>query len=348
MTATAGRGRVVVVNCAVPNFPRAHLVPLQELASRILETRAVEGDPSVLAKELLAGFYEVCQRYGLDGTLEDLGLTDEAALAEHPELRAALADRLGNKAEFDPRGPRNAKPKQLADSVVATLGLTVTDEADRTITFDDDVRKAVTGALGSVIEAELAVPKIREDIIQRARARIQEQHLSAFEKISAQLDERGMRMVRQPKVPLDAQQAINELLYEARNAVVDKAGNAAIDRAKTVLAKTNAEAAERIDQPITLKLTPRQVAIRRVADSRVSKVPSSVILTLLESLTELARLAWRSQEKPVREYSASQAYTVGELIQHPKFGRGEVTGVEIKRIDVEFPEGKYTLVHARK
>jgi hypothetical protein len=337
-----------VLNCAVPNLPRAHLVPLQELALRILETRAVEGDPSVLAKELLAGFYDVCQRYGLDGTLDALGLTNEAALSDHPELREALAVRLGNKAEFDPRGPRNAKPKQLADCLVATLGLTLTDEEHPTITLEDDVRKAVAGALGGVIESELAVPKIREDIIQRARARIQEQHLSSFEKISAQLDERGMRMVRQPKVPLDAQQAINELLFEARNVVIEKAGNAAIDRAKAVLAKSNAEAAERIDQPITLKLTPRQVAIRRVADSRVSKVPSAVIHTLLESITELARIAWRSLEKPVREYSAGQTYTVGELIQHPKFGKGEVTGVAIQRIDVEFPEGKYTLVHARK
>jgi hypothetical protein len=319
---------------------------LQELASRILETRAVEGNPEVLARDLLTGFCDVCLRSGLDGVLEALALTDD--VTEHPELRSALAAKLGNKADFDPRGPRNAKPKQLVDCVLAVLGLTVIDEPDRTITLGDDVRTAVTGALATVIDVELAVPKIREDIVARARAGCEERHRSAFDKITAQLDDQGMRMIRQPKVPLDAVQATQHLLLEARHAVIAKAAHAAIDRAKQVLARASTDAAERIDQPITLRLTPRDVAIERVADARVSKAPAAVALALFESLSELARLAWRSQERPVRAYGASQTFAVGELIEHPRFGRGEVKSVATQHVEVEFPDGKYTLVHARK
>jgi hypothetical protein len=275
-------------------------------------------------------------------------LTEDAAGTEHPELRSALAAKLANKADFDPRGPRNAKPRQLTECMIAVLGLTVTDEPDRTITLGDDVRGQVAAALAAVIEVELAVPKIREDILARARAGCEERYLSAFDKIAAQLDERGLRMVRQPKVPLDAVQAIQHQLFEARHAVVARAAHAAIDRAKQVLAGASPEAAERLEQPIMLRLTPREVAIRRVADDRESKAPAAVVRGLLDGLTELARLAWRSQERPVRAYAASQTFAVGELVEHPKFGRGAVVSVATQRIEVEFPEGKYTLVHARK
>ena len=321
---------------------------MQELAARILETRAIEGDPEQLARELFVGFHELCLRLGLDGVLEDLGLTDDVDGTEHPQLRSALATRLGNKAEFDPRGPRNAKPKQLADAVVAALELTVTDDPPPTITLDDDVRRGFGAALLTVIEVELAIPKIREDIIRRGRQVCEERYLSAYDKITAQLDERGMRMVRQPKVPLDAVQAIQQLLFDARFAAIEQGAHAAIDRAKQVLAKASKEAAERIEKPITLKLTPRQVAIRRVADAHASKVPAAVAQGLHDALTELAHLAWRSQERAVREYAASATFAVGELLQHPKFGQGSVISVATQRIEVEFPEGKFTLVHARK
>jgi hypothetical protein len=321
---------------------------LQEVAARILETRAIEGDPEQLARELFGGFHELCLRLGLDGVLDELGLTDDADGTEHPQLRSALATRLGNKAEFDPRGPRNAKPKQIADAVVASLGLTVTDDADRTITLDDDVRRAVGSALTNVIEVELATTKIREDIIRRGRQACEERYLTAYDKITAQLDDRGMRMVRQPKVALDAVQAIQQLLFDARYAAIEQGANAAIDRAKQVLAKASPEAAERLEQPITLKLTPRQVAIRRVADARASKVTAAIAQGLLDALTELAHLAWRKQEQAVRAYSASTTFSVGELLEHPKFGQGTVITVAIQRIEVEFPEGKFTLVHARK
>jgi len=332
----------------VPAFPRAHLVPLQEVAARILETRAIEGDPEQLARELFVGFHELCLRLGLDGVLDELALTDDADGTEHPQLRSALATRLGNKAEFDPRGPRNAKPKQIADAVVASLDLTVTDDPERTITLDDDVRRAVGSALSTVVEVELATTKIREDIIRRGRQACEERYLAAYDKITAQLDERGMRMVRQPKVALDAVQAIQQLLSDARYAAIEQGANAAIDRAKQVLAKASPEAAERIEQPITLKLTPRQVAIRRVADARASKVTAAIAQGLLDSLTELAHLAWRKQERAVRAYSASTTFSVGELLEHPKFGQGTVITVATQRIEVEFPEGKFTLVHARK
>ncbi|MEO7092773.1 MAG: hypothetical protein ABI175_05950, partial [Polyangiales bacterium] len=229
----------------MPAFPRAHVVPLQELAARILESRAIEGDPEQLARELFVGFHDLCLRFGLDGVLEELALTDDVDGTEHPQLRSALATRLANKAEFDPRGPRNAKPKQLADAVIAALDLTVTDDADRTITLDDDVRRAVGSALSTVIEVELGTTKIREDIIRRGRQACEERFLSAYDKITAQLDERGMRMVRQPKVALDAVQAIQQLLFDARFAAIEQGAHAAIDHAKKVLAKASPEAAER-------------------------------------------------------------------------------------------------------
>ena len=332
----------------MPVFPGAHIGPLQEVAARILETRAIEGDPDQLARELFAGFHELCLRLGLDGVLEDLGLTDDADGTEHPDLRSALATRLGNKAEFDPRGPRNAKPKQLADAVVATLGLTVNEDPAPSISLDSDVRKTMMQALATVLEIELAIPKIREDIIRRGRTRCEERFLSSYEKITAQLDERGMKMVRQPKVPLDAVQAVQQLLVDARFAAIEQAANLAIDRAKPVLAAASAEAAERIDTPVTLKLTPRQVAVRRVADVRASKIPEAVAQGLLAALSELVHLTWLVQERPARPYSASATFTVGELVEHPKFGRGSVTAVATQRMDVEFPEGKMTLVHARK
>jgi len=143
-------------------------------------------------------------------------------------------------------------------------------------------------------------------------------------------------------------QAIQHLLFEARRAVIGAAANTAIDRAKQVLARANPEVAARIDQPITLRLTPRDVAIQRSVDPRVSSVPTTIAPALLDGLAELTWIAWRSQERPARPYGASQTFAVGELVEHPKFGRGTVLSVATQHVEVEFPDGKYTLVHARK
>ncbi len=328
---------------------------MQDLAARVLDSRAVGCDSETLAKDMLGGFVEVCMRAGLDGVLlklseavPDLDISDGAALAEDPRFRPALAARLDNKAEFDAGGPRNAKPRQLAESLIATLGLTLTDEPDRSITLPDESRAQVLAALTNVADIELAAPLMRDTIIAKARAACEERYVQAFDKIAAQLDERGMRMLRQPKVALDAVQAVQQALFETRNAVIAKAAHAAIERATPVLGRASAEAAARIARPLTHKLTPRDVAIRRAQDSRVPKVPAAVALSLFESLTELCHLVWRPLDRPVRTYGASQTFAVGDLVEHPKFGRGSVLSADHQRIEVEFPEGKYTLVHARK
>ena len=66
---------------------------------------------------------------------------------------------------------------------------------------------------------------------------------------------------------------------------------------------------------------------------------------LLDGLAQLCHLAWRPLEKPIRTYGASQTFVVGDLIDHPKFGRGSVTSCALQRIEVEFADGKQTLVH---
>jgi hypothetical protein len=126
---------------------------------------------------------------------------------------------------------------------------------------------------------------------------------------------------------------VQQVLFDARQAVFERVANAAIDRAKQVLARVNAEAAERIDQPITHRLTPRDVAVRRVSDARVSKMPAAVVTSLFDSLTELCHLAWRALEQPVRPYAASQTFAVGDLVEHP-VGRGSVVSCATQRIEV--------------
>lgn len=321
----------------------------------MIERRSLACDSETLARDLLTGFFEVCMRAGLDGVLvgieqafAPLEITDGSVLAEDPRLRSALVEKLGNKAYFDQGGPRNAKPRQLADCLLAILSLTLADEPDQTFAFGDEVRAEVTAALASVVDVELAVPQIRATIIEKGRSLCEERYHGAFDKITAQLDERGMRMIRQPKVPLDSVQAVQQVLFDARQAVFERVANAAIDRAKQVLARVNAEAAARIDQPITHRLTPRDVAVQRASDARVSKMPAAVVTSVFDSLTELCHLAWRALEQPVRPYSASQTFAVGDVVEHPKFGRGSVVSCATQRIEIEFPEGRHTLVHARK
>ncbi|MCX5743201.1 MAG: hypothetical protein NT062_11975 [Proteobacteria bacterium] len=334
-------------------FPRSHVVLLQELGARLLDSRKVGSDLETLARDLLVGFFDGCMRAGLDRVLAllaeahpPLDVTDRFALADHPVWLPALVAQLGT-IDLDGGGPRSAKPRQLAERVVAALGLTLSDEVVPAIALDDGVRTAVVAALASVVDVDLAVPKIRETIVAAARARCEARYLPALERIAAQLDERGLRVVKQPKLPLDAVQAVQRVLFDARNAVVEQVARAAIDRARDVIAAADADAAARIDAPITLRLTPRDVAIVRACDARVAKLPEAIAASLLDSLTELARLAWRAPTRTARPYAASQTFAVGELIDHPKFGRGTVTSCLAQRIDVEFPDGNHTLVHVR-
>ncbi len=333
-------------------FPRRHLDSVQALAARLLETRRITIADEALARDLLVGFFDICVRSGLDGVLAELErlfppleITDRTALAEHPQLPLALIKMIGEKLDFTDGGPRSAKPRQLADCVVATLALTLVDEPDRSIALADAVRVEVVAAIAGVVDVELAVPKIRETIVATARERCDERYHSAFDKIAAQLDERGLQLIRQPKVSLDAVKAVQQALTEARHALVEKVAGVAIDRARDTLARRDAGAAARIDLPITHRLTPREVAIRRART--VLMTPPAIAYSLFESLTELVQIAWQPIERPVRAYAASQTFAVGDLLDHPKFGRGSVVASVAQRIEVEFPDGRHTLVHVR-
>ena len=329
---------------------------MRETAARLFESRRGGTDLKVVARDLLVGFHDVCTFAGLDGVLAEvagafglLEVADRAALADHDAVFSALVARL-RTVDLDPDsgGPRNAKPGQLADSVVAVLDLTVVETPDDSISLGDDVRVAVTAALASVLDVEMAAPTMRESIITDARARCDESFHAAFDKIAAALDERALQPVKQPKVPVHALHAVQRALSEARDAFVARVANAAIDRAAAAFEHAGAPAtdiAARIGRPVTFRATVRDVAILRANDSRVPRTPSAQVRSLLDSLTTLARITWRAAEKPVRPYAASQTFAVGDLIDHPKFGRGSVVSSLAQRIDVEFADGKHTLIH---
>jgi hypothetical protein len=335
------------------DFPRRYVDSLHEHAARLLDSRKPASENTALARELLAGFFDICMRAGLDRVLVELehafpplDISERSALHDHPTLVPALAARL-ETYDLDGGGPRNARPGQLVDGIAATLGLTFTDEGGETITLDDKVRADVAIALGSAVDVELAVPQLRTTIIANARELCEPRHLAAFDKIAAELDERGMRVMKQPKVPLDAVQAVQRHLNDARSALVERVVRTAIDRAQAVIARADTDIAARIDQPITHRLTPRDVAILRATDPRVIKTPATIVELLLVSLAELLRFAWRAPERPVRPYAVSQTFGVGDLVDHPKFGRGTVTSCNTQRIEVEFADGTHTLIHAR-
>lgn len=50
--------------------------------------------------------------------------------------------------------------------------------------------------------------------------------------------------------------------------------------------------------------------------------------------------------RPARGYAATESYTVGDVISHPKFGMGEVVDARAGKIDVKFGGEKRTLLHA--
>ena len=324
-------------------FPRALLPKLHELAARLLDSRKTNAPHEPFARALLVGFEDVCEHMGLDALVAQL--PDD--LEDDPAVRAALVAQL-EAAELDRGGPRNARPGKVADCVVAALGLTLVDTPDTTIAVDAGVRDEITAAVASIVDVEVAPARLRDAIIGHARPRCDEAHILVFDKIAAQLDERGMRMMKQPKVPLDASQAVQRLLTEARHAVLGHTVTTALDRAKAILERANAAAAARIDEPISLRVTPRDVLIARVVDDRVSKVPATVTAAIVDGLTELARLTWHVPEAAARTYSPRETFAVGDAIDHPKFGRGTVTAVTGQKMDVEFAETTTTLVHARK
>lgn len=334
------------------DFPGPRVAALQDHATRLYEARRPGTSLAALARDLLLAFFDVCAHSGLDRVLADLALAfppldlgDRSALASHEAVLAAMVAQL-EAIDLDGGGPRGLKPRQLVDCVVAALGLTLVDEPDRAITLDGAARVDVTRALAAVVDVELAAPKLRADIIADARARCDPRHHAAFDRLAAQLDERGLQLVKQPKVPIDALHATQYALFDARNAVIARVVSAALDRARDVLADTAPEAGARIDQPITLRMTPREVAILRACDARVSKTPARVLQSVLDSLTDLLPITWRAPAQPVLPYAASRTFAVGDVIDHPKFGRGKVIATVLKRIDVEFADGTHTLVHA--
>ncbi len=334
-------------------FPRRQVAALQTLAASVLERRGAGSPAPAIARELLAGFYDVCMRAGQDGVLEavaqafaPLDVSDASGLSEEPRLHGALVAALGDRARFDPRGPRTALPGQLVDCLLATLSLTPEDPPDRGVALGDEVRRDVTAALAAAVEGPLEMATLRAAVIASARARCDERYFAAFEKIAKQLDERGLRVPTMSKMPLDAVQAVQRALYDARIELVTRAALAAIDRARQVLAAASPEAAARIDQPLTHRLTPREVAARRAAEVEVPR-PEVVVQSLLASLTELLELTWSAREVAARAYGIRETFAVGDVIDHPKFGRGTVKVATPKQVEVEFADGTVTLIHAR-
>ncbi|MFN0252535.1 MAG: hypothetical protein ACKV2T_37005, partial [Kofleriaceae bacterium] len=158
----------------------------------------------------------------------------------------------------------------------------------------------------------------------------------------------GLKIMKQPKVPLDASQAVQQNLFDARAEVIGGAAREALDRALAVLAEANSDAAARMDEAVSDTATQRDVAIRRVLDARVEKLPAAIARSLFDSIAELAQIAWAAEEVVARPYGASQTFAVGETVEHPKFGLGKVVTVAGQRMEVEFADGKKPLVHARK
>lgn len=323
------------------DFPQRQVAPLQELASRLFESRKTGLPLDQLARDLLRGFYDVCVYAGLDQVLDALEVTERLSLEEREPRFAALVAELV-AIELDGGGPRNAKPTQMAACVVKALDLNVIEVEEDTLPLGDDVRTAMAAAINDVITTELAVPAVREAIIAEARTRCDESLQGTFNKITAQLDDRGTQLLKQPKVPIDASHAVQRALTEARTAVIARVAATALERVREVLPP---EAAARLDRPITVRSTPREVAIKRVVDPRVGMIQAKVVQTLVDSVTELARLGWHAPEQTVIPYGASKTFEIGDVIEHVKFGRGTVKARLASRIDVEFDEGQVTLVH---
>jgi len=343
----------VVYSVPMIGFPRPYLTALHEVASQVLERRGASSAPATLARDLLAGFFDVCMRTGQDGVLVELAqafapldITDRWCLADEPRLKSGLTAMLSDRATFTPGGPLGARPAQVPGCLLATLTLELRDPPDRSLTLSDEARRELLAALASIVDVELVPTLLRPAIIAAARARCEPRHLKAFDKMAAQLDERGTRLPPQPKVALDVVQAVQQVLFEARTAIIERVAHAALDRATPVLERFGAETAARLAQPISHRLTPRDIAVRRATEVATPS-PDAIVRSLLTSLSELLELAWIAPPATVRAYAVSQTFVVGELIEHPTFGRGTVQVATLKNIEVEFADGPHTLVHAR-
>jgi hypothetical protein len=345
-TATAAILRAVATPLDLA--PR-QITALQDVATRLLDGRRPGTELRKLARDLLAGFHEQCLRAGNDGLLvaldPEVTVDDWSSLADHPRLALALTAAL-EAIDLDGGGPRSARPGQLADCVVAALGLTVVEPSEPPATLTGEVRAAALAAMASVLDPALGPPQIRDAIIAEARARCDAAHHDAFDRLAEHLDERGLQLLKQPKIALGAVQAVQRALTEARLALIASKGGEAIDRAAPLLAAADAAAAARLDQPITLRLTPRDVALRRAADPQLLRTPPAIAQTLLDGLADGARIAWLAPVEVVRRYAASATFAVGDVIEHVKFGRGTVQSIFEARIQVEFADGVKTLVHA--
>ena len=63
--------------------------------------------------------------------------------------------------------------------------------------------------------------------------------------------------------------------------------------------------------------------------------------------TPASQAAIPAAQRVVHPYQRSQRYAVGDLIEHPKYGRGTVTGIAAPtKIKVKFPDGEHTLLQA--
>jgi hypothetical protein len=60
--------------------------------------------------------------------------------------------------------------------------------------------------------------------------------------------------------------------------------------------------------------------------------------------TEIER---KLQQATARPYSVKTHYAIGEVVEHPSFGRGLVTRLVEQKIVVQFVDAERTLVHAR-
>ncbi len=329
-------------------YPQTQVAALQHLATQLIDKRKPGTDLGSLARELLRGFHDICWLAGLDSVLDGLAqahpsldIAERSTLEDHAPLLAALVAQL-EAINLDGGGPRNVKAKQLADCLIAALVLTPVETPDRKIVLTGEVRAELVAAMSKVVESEMAV--LRDSIVEQARGNVLEGHQGSFNKMVAQLDDRGQKLIKVPKVPLDSQQGIEKAFADARIAVIMRIVGAALDVAKGVLGP---EAAKRIDKPITLKVTPREVAARRACDARVPKTAAAIVASIFESLGEIAQITFRAVDKPVLPYSASKKFAVGDLIEHPKFGRGSVVTAAAQRIEVEFADTKTSLVHGR-
>lgn len=332
-------------------FPQSQVAALLHLATQLIDKRKPGTELGSLARELLRGFYDICWLAGLDGVLAGLAgahpsldVSDRSTLEDHAPLLGGLVAQL-EAIQLDGGSPRNAKTKQLADCVIAALGLSVVPDRDRKLVLADDVRVELVAAMSKIVEGEVA--RLRESIVEQASGAVLEGHRATFTKMVAQLDDRGQKLLKLPKVPLDAQHAVEHALAEARVAVTTRIVDAALGGAKAVLERAEPAAAARIDAPITLAATPREVIARRVADARVPKTAAAITAAIVDGVGELAQVVFRAPEKPVLPYAASKTFAVGDVIEHPKFGRGSVVAVAAQRIEVEFADSKATLVHGR-